>query len=172
MELLKAIVPKLERVAVLSSVETPAQRDAMESAARSLGLKLQTLTARRVEDLDGTFRAAANGHSEALIVLASALFTAHHRRVVDLAAQHRLVTVYEHRDFVGAGGLMSYGPNFEGLYRSAARYVDKILKGAKPADLPIEQPTQLELVINMKTAKALGLNIPPVLRLRADRVIE
>ena len=172
MELLRAIVPKLERVAVLSSVETPAQRDAMESAARALGLKLQTLTARRVEDLDGTFRAAANAHSEALIVLASALFTAHHRRVVDLAAQHRLVTVYEHRDFVDAGGLMSYGPNFEGLYRSAARYVDKILKGAKPADLPVEQPTNLELVINMKTAKALGITIPQLVLVRADRVIE
>ncbi len=173
MELLKTILPKLERVAVLrSSREVQAQADAMADAARVLGLRLQALTASRVEELDAAFRAAKDAGAEALIVLASAVFTAHHRRVVDLAAQHGLVAVYEHRDFVEAGGLVSYGPNFEELYRGAARYVDKILKGVKPADLPMEQPTNLELVINMKTARALGLTIPPSVLLRANRVIE
>lgn len=175
MEFLKAILPKLERLVVLGSSVPALTRelaDAMERAARALGIRLQVLTARRMEELEGAFRAATNAHAEALIVLASAVFTANHTRVVNLAAQHRLVAVYEHRDFVSAGGLMSYGPNFEVLWRGAAKYVDKILKGAKPADLPVEQPTNVELVINMKTAKALGITIPPSVRLRADRVIE
>ena len=175
MELLKTILPRMERVAVLRSsgwAQVQAQADAMEDAARVLQLSLQALTASRVEDLDGAFRAAKGAGAEALIVLASAVFTAHHRRVVDLAAQHRLIAVYEHRDFVEAGGLVSYGPNFEELWRGAARYVDRILKGAKPADLPMEQPTNLELVINMKTAKVLGLTIPRSVLLRANRVIE
>lgn len=173
MEFLKAVLPKIERLAVLrSSMQTQVQVDAMEGAARLLGLRLQVITASRVEELDGAFRAAKDTRSEALIVLASPVFTAHHRKVVNFAAQHRLVAVYEHRDFVDAGGLMSYGPNFEELWRGAAKYVDKILKGAKPADLPVEQPTNLELVINMKTAKALGIAIPHSLLLRANWVIE
>ena len=108
----------------------------------------------------------------ALAVLGSAIFNSERRRLVDLAAKHRLPTVYTSRDFVDAGGLMTYGSNLADLFRRAATYVDKILKGAKPGDLPIEQPTTFELVINLKTAKALGLTIPPLLRLRANQVIE
>ena len=108
----------------------------------------------------------------AVAVLGSAIFNSERRRLVDLAAKHRLPTVYTSRDFVDAGGLMTYGPNLADLFRRAATYVDKILKGAKPGDLPIEQPTTFELVINLKTAKALGLTIPPLLRLRANQVIE
>ena len=108
----------------------------------------------------------------ALTVLASAMFNSERRRLVDLAAKNRLPAVYTQREFVDAGGLMSYGPNLADLFRRAATYVDKILKGAKPADLPVEQPTKFELVINLKTAKALGLTIPPSLLGRADQVIE
>ena len=144
----------------------------METAARSLGLRLQVFSASRVEELDGVFGAAKKAGAGALIPLASGVFTAHRRRLVDLAEQNRLVAVYEHRDFVDARDLLSYGPNFEVLDRGAARYVDKILRGAKLADLPIEQPTTFELVINMKTAKALGITIPQSILVRADRVIE
>jgi putative ABC transport system substrate-binding protein len=111
-------------------------------------------------------------HAGALTVLPSTILFSERRRIVDLAAKNRLPTIYVTREFVDAGGLMSYGPNFVDLFRRAATYVDKILKGAKPADLPVDQPTKFELVINLKTAKALGLTIPPSLLLRADQVIE
>ena len=173
MEFLKMLLPKAKRVAVLRSAAlAQAHMDAMEAAARSLGLQLQVLTAGRAEELDAAFGAFKDARAEGLIVLASAVFTAHRKRVVDLAAQHRLVAVYEHRDFVDAGGLISYGPNFEELYRGAAKYVDKILKGAKPADLPIEQPKVFELAINRRTAGALQLTIPQSLLVRADRIVE
>ena len=173
MEFLRAILPKAKRVAVLRDPAlVQAHGNTMEASARSLGLRLQVLTASRLEDLDRAFAAAKEARAEALIVLASGVFTAHRKRVVDLAAQNQLVAVYEHRDFVEAGGLLSYGPNFEELWRGAARYVDKILRGAKPADLPIEQPTSFELVVNMRTAKALGIKIPQSILLRATQVIE
>ena len=110
--------------------------------------------------------------ADALVLLASAMFNAQKRRLLELSARHRIPTMYEHRDFVDGGGLLSYGPNLPDLYRRAAVYVDKILKGAKPGDLPVEQPTHFELVINQKAAKALGLTIPPTLLARADEVIE
>jgi putative ABC transport system substrate-binding protein len=174
MEFLKALRPKAQRVAVLGQrgMYAPAHTDAIEAAARSLGLQLQRLTASRVEALDGAFGAFKDAGAEGLIVLASGVFTAHRKRVVDLAAQHRLVAVYEHRDFVDAGGLMSYGPSFEELWRGAARYVDNILKGAAPADLPIEQPTKFELAINLKTARSLQITVPQALFVRADRIVE
>ena len=174
MEFLKVLRPKVQRVAVLGqrAMYAQAHTDVLEAAARSLGLQLKRLTASRVEELDGAFSAFKDAGAEGLIVLASGVFTAHRKRVVDLAAQHRLVAVYEHRDFVEAGGLMSYGPNFEELWRGAARYVDRILKGATPADLPIEQPTKFELAINLKTARSLQVTIPQALLVRADRIVE
>jgi putative ABC transport system substrate-binding protein len=173
MEFLKTLMPKAKRLAVLRSAAlAQTHMDAMEAAARSLDLQLQMLTAGRAEELDAAFGAFKDARAEGLIVLASAVFTAHRKRVVDLAAQHRLVAVYEHGDFVDAGGLMSYGPNFEALWRGAATYVDRILKGAKPSDLPIEQPKMFELAINRRTARALQLTIPQSLLVRADRIVE
>ena len=173
MEILRAILPKAERVAVLRDpAVVQAHANAMEASARSLGLRLYIVTAGGVEELDGAFRAAREARGEGLIVLASGVFTANSKRLVDLAARNQLVAVYEHRDFVEAGGLISYGINLEELWRGAAKYVDKILKGAKPADLPVEQPTTFELVVNLKTAKTLGINVPQTILLRATNVIE
>lgn len=179
MQLLRELVPGMERLAVLRGIFSPQakiQGDVMEaaalSAARSIGLRPQVISVSHMEELSGVLNSAREAGAEALMVLASAYFTADRQRVVDLAAENRLVAIYEHRDFADAGGLVSYGPNIAEMYRSTARYVDKILKGAKPDDLPIEQPTTFELVINLKTAKVLGLKIPPSILLRADRVIE
>jgi putative ABC transport system substrate-binding protein len=127
----------------------------------------------RPDDLETALGEARKGRAEALIVLGSPFFFAHRARLVELAAKHRLPAMYFQREFVvGSGGLMSYGPNLRDLFRRAATYVDKILKGAKPADLPVEQPTKFELVVNAKTAKALGLTIPPSVLARADEVIQ
>ena len=175
LDLLKAAVPHVSRVAVLFDPAQPSaapeMRD-MEPAARTLGVKLLPLEARRPDDLDAAFRAATTERAHGLITLRGALVVSYQRRILDLAAKARLATMFAHRDYVEAGGLMSYGPSLPDLFRRAATYVDKILKGAKPADLPVEQPTRFELVINMKTAKALGLTIPPLVLLRADQVIE
>jgi putative ABC transport system substrate-binding protein len=146
--------------------------DATHAAARSLGLRLQLLNVGRPEEFPGAFQAARKTDADALIVLASGFFNTQRRCLIDLAAQNRLIAVWEHRDFADAGGLMSYGPNLVDMNRRAAKYIDKILKGAKPGDLPIEQPTKFELVINLKTAKALGLTIPPSVLARADEVIQ
>jgi ABC-type uncharacterized transport system substrate-binding protein len=172
-ELLREVLPKIERVAVLHdpAADTP-DVGATQAAARSLGLRLQVLTVGRPEEFLGAFEAARNAGAEALIVLASPVFNTYRRRLVDLAAQSRLIAVYEHQEFPYSGGLMSYGPNLVDMNRRAAKYIDKILKGAKPADLPVEQPTVFELVINMKTAKTLGLTIPPSVLARTDRVIQ
>jgi putative ABC transport system substrate-binding protein len=124
------------------------------------------------QDFHGAFEAARKAGAEALIVLASSVFNHHRQRLVDLAAQNRLLAVYEHRQFPDAGGLMSYGPDLGDMTRRAAKYVDKILKGAKPSELPVEQPTKFQLVINLKTAKALGLTIPPSVLARADEIIQ
>jgi putative ABC transport system substrate-binding protein len=160
-------------VAVLRDPTTPpVDVEATQGAARALGLQLRLLTAGRPEEFDGAFQAARKAGAEALIVLASGFFNTQRRRLIDLAAQHRLVAAWEHRDFAEAGGLLSYAPNLMDMNRRAARYVDRILKGAKPADLPVEQPTKFELVINLGTAKALGLTLPPAVLARADRGID
>jgi putative ABC transport system substrate-binding protein len=178
LELLREIIPRATRVAVLLD---PDNRDSgggplglkeTESAARSLGLQLQLLAVRRPTDFETAFEAATRARAEALIVLASPVLGFHRQRLVSLTAKHRLPATYPAREFVEEGGLMAYGPSAADLPRRAAAYVDKILKGAKPGDLPIEEPTKFELVINGKTAKALGLTIPPSLLLRADQVIE
>jgi ABC-type uncharacterized transport system substrate-binding protein len=172
-ELVKAAVPGISRVAALSDPQSNAgQAQAAEIAARSLGVRLQISKARLPEDFVPALAEAKKNGAEALIVLSSASFYAHRTQLVALVAKHRLPTLYHHKEFVvGAGGLMSYGADFREMWRRAADYVDKILKGAKPADLPIEQPTKFELVINLKSAKALGLRIPQSLLLRADEVI-
>jgi putative ABC transport system substrate-binding protein len=137
-----------------------------------LGLSLQSLAVRESGDFPGALQAASAGRAGALIVTAQPFMNRHRAQILDLVAKHRLPAMYTLRAFVDAGGLMAYGPSLSDLYRRAASYVDKILRGAKPADLPVEQPTKFEFVINVKTAKALGLTISPSLLLRADQVIE
>jgi len=175
LELLKEIVPKVRRVAILSNPASPVQplfiRE-VKVAARSLGVQLQLLEARGPNEFDGAFAAMAKERVGALLVVADGLFILHRTRLADLAARSRLPAIYGYREHVEAGGLMSYGSSLRDLWRRAATYVDKILKGAKPADLPVEQPTKFELVINLKTAKALGLTIPPSVLIRADEVIQ
>jgi putative ABC transport system substrate-binding protein len=173
-ELLKEALPLVSRVAVIWDPRTgPATVRVSEAAARALGLHLQVLSVGRPDDFVTAFAEAQKSRAEALIVLSSAFLYAHRTRLVELAAQHRLPAMYHQSDFVlGSGGLMSYGPDLYDLFRRSATFVDKILKGAKPADLPVEQPTKFELVINLKTAKALGLTIPPSVLARADEVIE
>jgi putative tryptophan/tyrosine transport system substrate-binding protein len=143
-----------------------------EVAARALGVRLQFVEARGPADFDRAFSDMTRARVDALTLLTSTMFLSERRRLVALAAKHRLPAVYPWREGVDAGGLMSYGPDFADLFRRAATYVDKILKGAKPADLPVEQPTKFEFVINLKTAKALNLTIPPSVLGRADQIIE
>ena len=168
LELLKQAVPGVSRVAVLwqpGALGERTEKDMLkgaEVAARALGVRLQFVEARGPADFDRAFSDMTRARAGALTVLPSAMFFSERRRLVDLAAKNRLPAVYPWREFVDAGGLMSYGPNLADLYRRAATYVDKILKGAKPGDLPVEQPTKFELVINLKTAKALGLDDPAV----------
>ncbi|HEV8439855.1 MAG TPA: ABC transporter substrate-binding protein [Methylomirabilota bacterium] len=164
LELLTQAVPRVSRVAVLwqpgSQVERT-EKDVLkrgEVAARTLGVRLQFVEAPGPKDFDRAFSEMTRARAGALTVLSSAMFFSERRRLLDLAAKNRLPAVYPQREFVDAGGLMAYGPNLADLFRRAATYVDKILKGAKPADLPVEQPTKFELVINLKTAKALGLS--------------
>jgi putative ABC transport system substrate-binding protein len=170
--LLKEIVPKLSRVAVLWDTATLSQLRATEDAARSLRLKLQIFDVRTRDDLAGAFKAPKTGRAEALTVFASPLLASLQQPIIELTAGHRLPAIYPLKEYVEAGGLVSYGPILSEMWRQQALMVAKILKGAKPAELPVEQPTRFELVINMKTAKALGLAIPTSLRLRADRIIE
>ena len=177
-ELLKEVVPKLARVAVLvrSYGLWPSLGERLvketETGARALGIQLQLLRIEGPTDLDGAFQAATRGRAGAVILLPHPFFRVHAARVAELALRHRLPTMAEYADQVEAGGLMSYGASGTDLWRRAATYVDKILKGAKPADLPIEQPTKFELVINLKTAKALGLTIPQSVLMRANEVIQ
>jgi putative ABC transport system substrate-binding protein len=178
LERLKEAVPGVSRVAVLwqpgDVPETTAKNLLKEAevAARALGVRVQFVEARGPADFDRAFSEMTKAHADALSVLTSAILFNEHRRLVDLSAKHRLPAVYPWREGADSGGLMSYGPNVADLYRRTAFYVDKILKGAKPGDLPVEQPTKFELVINLKTAKALRLTIPPSLLQRADQVIE
>ena len=175
LELLKETVTKVRRVAVLSNPANPSHALAIETVsvgARAVGVQLQLLEARDRNEFDRAFAAMARERAEALLVVLDPVFGFHRARLGDLASKNRLPAVYGSREYPEAGGLMSYGADFRDNYRRSATYVDKILKGAKPADLPIEQPTKFELVINLKTAKALGLTIPPLLLLRADQIIE
>ncbi len=175
LELLKAAVPKVRRVAVLSNPANQAHALAISTlkvAAQSLGLQLQLLEARGPDEFDGAFTAMAKEHAGAVLVASDLLFLLHRARLADLTAKNRLPSMHGLQEMVEAGGLMSYGPNVAYYIRHAAIYVDKILKGAKPDDIPVEQPSKFELVINLKTAKALGLTIPPSLLQRADHVIE
>ena len=173
--ILKETLPGAARVAVLSDPDSPIRapqwRDAVAAAPR-LGLRLQRLDIRKRGDLTRAFQAAANGKADAVLALADALNTVFTRDIIDLAAKHRLPTMVEDRERVEAGALMGYAAEPREAYRRAASYVDRILRGAKPGDLPVEQPTSFELVINLKTAKALGLTIPPSVLLQADAVIE
>lgn len=173
LELLKESFPKISRIAILrtpGSRSSVAQFKETQLAAKTMGVQLQSLEVRSFNELDGTF-AATSGRADALIVFQSALINTHRMRIVTLAAKSRLPTMFAERTHVESGGLMSYAPSFFDLQRRAATYVDKILKGAKPAELPVEQPTKFELVINLKTAKQIGLAIPPHVLARADRVI-
>ena len=173
LELLRELVPKLRRVAMLWHSENPGnllQLKRAEVAARTLGIQLDPVPVQGTDDFDAAFKAMRA--ADALLQANAPLFTAHRARIVELAATSRLPAVYAVRETADVGGLMSYGPHYPDLLRRAGAYVDKILKGANPADLPVEQPTKFEFVINLRTAKALGLTIPPSLLLRADQVIE
>jgi len=175
LELLKEAVPKVSRVAVLSNPSnpnTPPLLRETEAAARTLGVQVQVVKARDSAELDSAFSAMARERADVLVVMPDVVFLDQRRRIVDLAAKRRLPAVYSWREPVDVGGLMAYGASVSDILRRGAVYVDKILKGAKPADLPVEEPTKFELVINLKTARALGLTIPPALLLRADQVIE
>jgi len=176
MEVLREIVPTASKIAVLANPGNPINRltiaEEMPQAAQHLGVALLIVEATTVEELDIAFASAANQHADAIIVLGDALTFRHATQVTALAAKHRLPAIYISRYFVTNGGLISYGPDFADLVFRVGGYVDKILKGAKPSDLPVEQPTKFELVINMKTAEALGLSVPPSLLARAHEVIE
>ena len=174
LEILKEAVPDLSRVAALWHRDAPVGTYVKETqaAAQALGLQLQALEVQSPDALDQVFAAMTREHADALVVLPSAQFFSHQRVVAELAMTHRLPTMFGGREAAEAGGLMSYGPHYDDFYRRAATYVDKILKGAKPADLPVEQPMKFELVINLKTAKALGITIPPMLLFQADEVIQ
>jgi putative ABC transport system substrate-binding protein len=176
LEVLKEALPKAERVGVLwNSTAGPAGGLALketQAAARKLALHLQPVDVRGPDEIEAAISTIAKGHAEALFIIEGPLLIQHRGRVIDMAARNRLPTVAPLREFADAGGLIAYGPSLVDSFRHSARYVDKILKGAKPADLPVEQPTRFELVINLKTAKALGLTLPRSLLLRADHVIE
>jgi putative ABC transport system substrate-binding protein len=174
LEILKEVVPGLSRVAILWNPANPAHRPALgesEVAARGLGVQLQLVEVRAPHEFTSAFAAMSRERASALMLLADSMFGSHRAQVVELAAKSRLPSLFWVKDFVAAGGLMSYGASYPDLLRRAATYVDKILKGAKPADLPMEQPTTFELVINLKTAQALGLTIPPSVLFQATEVI-
>jgi putative ABC transport system substrate-binding protein len=173
--LIRELLPGSTRIAVLYNLSNPAnpsQWKEIETAARSAGVQPQLLDVRNPAGLESAFAAASRQHADGLIVGQDGLFQANRKLVAELAAKHRLPAIYRSMESIEAGGLMAYGPSYVDLSRRAATYVDKILKGAKPGDLPIEQPTKFELIINLKTARALGITIPPSLLLRADEVIQ
>jgi putative ABC transport system substrate-binding protein len=174
-ELLKEAVPGLTRIAMLWSPNDPGMTLAfsrVEVASRTLRLALQSLAVRDPGEVPGIVRAAETGRAQALIVTAQPFTVRHQAEILDVATILRLPAIYTDRRFVDAGGLMAYGPSLVDVYRRAATYVDRILKGAKPADLPVEQPTKFEFVVNLRAARALGLAIPPALMARADQIIE
>ena len=175
LELLKEIVPRLSRVAVLGNSTIPGNAQAlkeMELAAGAFKVQLQYVDVLDLKDIETAFRAASKGRADAVLVLGNPIFLSQRIQIADLAVKSRLPAIYDRPEYVEDGGLMTYGVNINELYRRAATYVDKILKGAKPADLPVEQPTKFELVINLKAAKQIGLTIPPNVLARADKVIK
>jgi len=175
LELLKEVVPRLTRMAVLWSPVDPRfvlNFKESEAAARSLGLRLQSLEVRGPDELESAFRAATKERAEALIMLRAPVINAHLKSIADMAIKSRIPAIHDDSVFVEAGGLISYGTDFPHLYRRAAHYVDRILKGTKPADLPVEQPTRFELTVNLKTARQIGLTIPQRVLTRADKVIK
>lgn len=174
LELLKEIVPRLSHLAVLGTLTLPYAQvlKEIELAAGAFKVQLQYLDVRGPKDIETTFQEARKGRADAVLVLASPILESHRTQVADLAAKNRLPTIYHVPEFVEAGGLMSYGVSFIDLYRRAATYVDKILKGTKPADFPVEQPIKFELVLNLKAAQQIGLMIPPTLLFQADKVIK
>jgi putative ABC transport system substrate-binding protein len=174
-ELMKEMVPNLARIAFMHNMGNPVAPPAWEetrAGAQSIGLEPRLLDVRRTDDLEAAFEAAARERADALIVGLDALTEANRTVIAELAARRRLPAIYPAKTYIDAGGLIAYGVNLVHLYRRAAVYVDRILKGAKPGDLPVEQPTKLELIVNLNAAKALGLTIPPTLLARADEVIE
>src|SRR5262244_3190209 len=175
LELLKEIIPKLSSVAVLGTSTGPANAQNLketELASEALGVKIQYLDVLGPKDIETAFRAASKGRAGAVLLLASSVFTSQRTRLADFAVKYRLPATYNRPEYVEDGGLMTYGPSINDLFRRAATYVDKILKGTKPADLPVEQPPKFELVINLKPAKQIGLTIPPNVLARADKVIK
>jgi putative ABC transport system substrate-binding protein len=176
LELLKEVVPRLSRVVLFGSSASPEHAQVLkeaELAAAALGVKLQSLDIRSAKDFDPSFQTALKGRAEAVLVrVRGPILSPHRKEFAELAVKHRLPVIYEGAEEVEAGGLMSYGVNFSDLYRRAAIYVDKILKGAKPADLPVEQPTKFEFIINLKAAKQIGLTIPQWTLTKADKVIK
>ena len=174
LEFLKETMPHLSRVAVLYDPrrpDVPFWLGATELAARAMEIRLDLHEAQDSEGVDSRFAAAAEGRADALLVVGAPLFSAHRTQLAALALRYRLPTSFYEREFVEAGGLMSYGPNLAEMFRRSAYYVDRILKGTRPADLPVEQPMKFDLVLNLKTARALGLTLPPTLLLQADAVI-
>jgi putative tryptophan/tyrosine transport system substrate-binding protein len=174
-ELLKEMLPRISRIAVLLDSTNSGSKFALketDSAARALSIRLQVLDVRNADDLDFAIRAASKERAGAMIVMPSNLFGSQQSLIVDLLTRYRLPATYSRREYVEAGGLMSYGSDISDLYRRAASYVDRILKGAKPAEMPVEQPTKFELVVNMKTSKALGIKIPNSILVQATKVIE
>jgi len=175
LELLKEIVPKLSRVAVFGNSIQPANADTLrelEVAAQELKVKLQYLDILNPNDIETAFRAAGKERAGAVILLSNSILTSQRRQIIDLAVKSRLPVSYARPEFVESGGLMTYGPSFVDLCRRAATYVDKILKGTNPADLPVEQPMKFEFVVNLKAAKQIGLTIPPNVLTRADKVLK
>jgi putative tryptophan/tyrosine transport system substrate-binding protein len=175
LELLKEIVPKLSRVTVIGISTEPgnAQRlKEIELAAGALKVNLQYIDVLSSKDIETAFRAAAKGRADGVVMLGGTVFNTHRTQIVELAVKSRLPATYTRPEYVEAGGLMTYGPSINDLFRRAATYVDKILKGAKPADLPVEQPTKFEFIVNLKSAKQIGLTIPPNVLARADKVIK
>jgi ABC-type uncharacterized transport system substrate-binding protein len=175
LELLKEIVPRLSRLTVLGTLTTSGTAQVlkeMEIAAGALEVKLQYLDVRGSKDIETAFREARKGRADAVLVLQGGVFNSQRKQIVDLAVRSRLPAIYHALEFVEDGGLMSYGVSVTDLYRRAATYVDKILKGATPADLPVEQPTKFEFIVNLKAAKQIGLTIPPNVLARADKVIK
>jgi putative ABC transport system substrate-binding protein len=175
LEFLKNLLPKMTKVALFWNPNDPGAKFSLtetQSAAKVMSVDLQILETREVADFDGAFQAAVKASAVAVILLPAPVMSRNATRIAELALQSRLPTLFPSGDAVEAGGLLSYGPNLLAIYRRAAYYVDRILKGAKPADLPVEQPTKFELAVNLKTAKALGLDVPPQLLALADEVIE
>ena len=174
LELIKEVRSRLDRVAVLQNrdfANTPQVFRELEMAAKGLGLQLQALDVRAPTDFDPALRSAVKNRAPAFTTIRTPLIVFERERIAALAVKHKLAAIYDDREFVDAGGLMSYGTNLQDLYRRAATYVDKILKGRSPADLPVEQPTKFELIINLKGAQQIGLTIPPNVLARADKVI-